>query len=98
MRNGKGQFATGNSGKVKGTINKNTKILRRSIGQFLVNNIGNVQEEYDELKPKDKLRFIADILPYVVPKMQTVQAESNTKVSGAITISWEEPTLPDPEN
>jgi len=47
------------------------------IKDFLTENLENFQEEFDNLDTKDKLKFIADILPYGLPKYQPMEIEKN---------------------
>ena len=42
---------------------------------FLKENLENFQEEFANLDTKDKLKFIADILPYGLPKYQPTEVE-----------------------
>jgi hypothetical protein len=63
----KGKQKTG--GKVKGSQNKTTKELRDLINQFVLNNIDSIQSDFDQLEPKDKLKFIDRMLNYILPKL-----------------------------
>lgn len=96
IRDSNGRFGPGNKAAVnKGPHKVSTKV-KESLVRFLEDNIDKVQESFDELRPLEKLQFIANILPYIVPKMSSIQSESNTKISGGINIRWTEPRLLDP--
>lgn len=95
-RNENGKFLPGNRAAAERGPNKVSTKVKQSLIQFLENNIDSVQESFNSLKHLEKLQFIANILPYVVPKMS--QSESNTKLSGGITIRWTEPRLLDSGN
>ena len=41
----------------------------------MVENLENFQEEFDNLDTKYKLKFIADLLPYGLPKYQPTEME-----------------------
>jgi hypothetical protein len=75
-------FQTGVSGnpngRPKGSRNKITVVLQDKISDFLSNNIESIQQEYDQLSPNEKLKFLANILPYVMPKMK--EAEEPVRV------------------
>jgi hypothetical protein len=64
-------MATGikTGGRTKGTPNKTTKELRDLINQFVCDNIATMQKDFDQLEPKDKLKFIDRMLNYILPKL-----------------------------
>jgi hypothetical protein len=70
-------FKKGNSGnpngRKKGVPNKITQDLRESLQSFLETNGANFQAIFDQLEPKDKIRYYIDLLPFVVPKLQSTQ-------------------------
>lgn len=90
-RNSKGMFLPGNKASVNRGPNKISSKVKDSLVKFLEDNIDKVQESFDELKPLEKLQFVANILPYVVPKLSSTQSETNTKLSGGIAIRWINP-------
>lgn len=94
-RDDKGKFSFGNPGKPKGAVSNASAKVKTAVVNFLERNTENIQETFDKLKPAEKMRFIADILPYATPKLSSIEADSNLNVSGGITISWEDPKLPD---
>lgn len=92
-RDEKGKFTTGNPGKPKGAmINASVKV-KQCVFDFLERNVESIQQSYDTLKPIEKLQFIANILPYALPKLSAIQSENETNITGGITIKWEEPNL-----
>jgi hypothetical protein len=93
-----GRFTNGNPGKPKGAASNASAKVKNAISKFLEDNIEKVQESFDTLKPIEKLQFIANILPYAVPKMSSIQSENETNLKGVIKIEWGEPDLPDPKN
>jgi hypothetical protein len=56
-------------GRQQGTPNKTTKELRNLINQFVCNNVDTMQKDFDQLEPKDRLRFIDRMLNYALPKL-----------------------------
>lgn len=90
-RNEDGTFGKGNPGKPKGAVTKISAKVRESIVNFLEANVDKIQEDFDKLQPKDRLQFVAEILPYATPKMASIQSETDLNVSGGITIRWEDP-------
>jgi hypothetical protein len=64
-------------GRTKGTQNKVTKHLRESITSFLENNFERLENDFELLTPKDRIKFYCDLLQYSLPKLQTVQLETD---------------------
>lgn len=61
-------------GRPKGAGNKvNTKV-KALITNLVENSFESVKLEFDQLEGRDKVRLWVDMLPYLVPKMQSVQA------------------------
>jgi hypothetical protein len=90
-RNSKGLFLPGNKASSNRGPNKISTKVKDSLAKFLDDNIDKVQESFDQLKPLEKLQFIANILPYIVPKLSSTQSENNTKLSGGLAIRWINP-------
>ena len=97
-RNGEGKFLPGNKASANRGPNKVSTKVRDALVKFLEDNIENVQTSFDKLKPLEKLQFVANILPYVVPKLSSIESEANVKHSGGINIRWSEPGLLDSRN
>lgn len=97
-RETKNQFQPGNKAAANRGPNRVSTKVKESIVNFLENNVDAIQESFDTLKAREKLQFIAEILPYATPKLSSVQSDNQTNVSGGITISWEEPKLSDPDD
>lgn len=70
-----GRFLPGNPGKPVGAIVKSTTKIKKALVDFLDLNMDRVQESFEELKPLEKLQFITAVLPYVIPKQQSIQSE-----------------------
>ena len=91
IRDESGRFGKGNPGKPKGAVVKVSVKVRESIVKFLEDNIDQVQEDFNTLKPKDRLQFISEILSYAAPKLSAVQTEHSGEVGHRIEITWNEP-------
>lgn len=74
-------FVKGKSGNIKGrkkgVPNKSTGQLREAIQMLIENNLSQVQAVYNDLEPKDKLKFLTDLLPFVLPKLQSSDIKAN---------------------
>lgn len=97
-RDEKGKFVDGNPGKPKGAMTNASVKVKQAVFDFLERNVESIQASYDTLKPIEKLQFIANILPYALPKLTSVQSDNNHKLSGGINIRWTEPRLLDTGN
>ena len=66
-------------GRPKGSVNKITHEIRESLQGFLETNGANFQAIFDQLEPKDKIRYYIDLLPFVIPKLQSTQLQVEDK-------------------
>ena len=63
-------FKTG--GRELGTPNKTTSELRRALKHIVDDELQNLQDNINELEPKERIELLIKLLPYVMPKVQTV--------------------------
>ncbi len=67
------------NGRPKGSKNKTSEAIREKILSLLENNLQNIETDLNELKPRERLRFIVSILPYAVPKLNNIiQQDTST--------------------
>lgn len=66
-----GKFETGNPGRPKGSKNKASGQIRDRIQTLFDTNFETIQEDLESLEPKDRLKFMTDLLPYLLPKLQS---------------------------
>lgn len=64
------KFEAGNPGRPKGAKNKTSGQIRDKIQTLFDDNFETIQEDLESLEPKDRLKFLTDLLPYLVPKLQ----------------------------
>ncbi len=60
-------------GRKLGSQNKATGSVRNAVQKFVDNNILQLQEEYDQLTPVDKLNFLEKLLKFVLPTLKSVE-------------------------
>ena len=58
------------SGRPEGSKNKSTQIIRESIQLIVENNIDSIQDSLDLMNPKEKMRFIIDLIKLVLPTLR----------------------------
>ena len=63
-------------GRPEGSKNKSTQKIRESIQLIVENNIESIQDSLDLMNPKDKMKFIIDLIKLVLP---TLRAEDEIK-------------------
>ena len=73
MRDDKGRFAEGNEGRPKGSVNKSSNEIRETFQLLLENNIEKIQEDLNELAPKDRIKLLLDLSNYILPKLRTTE-------------------------
>ena len=67
----KGQSGNPN-GRPEGVKNKSTQKIRESIQLIVENNIENIQESLDSMKPREKVKYIIDLIKLVLPTLRSV--------------------------
>lgn len=62
-------------GRQKGTLNRNTKDLRQWITAFIAANTEQIESDWQQLEPKERIQMFEKLLKYTLP---TLQATSST--------------------
>jgi hypothetical protein len=65
------KFENGNAGRPKGAVNKSTLLMKDRIQSLFDNNFEKIQEDLEALEAKDRLKFMTDLMPYLMPKLQS---------------------------
>lgn len=58
------------NGRPVGSKNKITSPLRKRVQDFLNDNWDNLQKDFEQLDPKDRVNFYEKLLQYGLPKLQ----------------------------
>tara|TARA_B110000037_G_C16841417_1_gene391943 strand:+ start:99 stop:341 length:243 start_codon:yes stop_codon:yes gene_type:complete len=64
-------------GRQKGTPNRMTKELRSVLKDVLFEELGEIKEKLDMLEPKERLELVIKLIPYVLPKVNSVSHTAN---------------------
>jgi hypothetical protein len=65
------KFENGNAGRPKGAVNKTTSLMKDRIQSLFDDNFEKIQEDLEALEAKDRLKFMTDLMPYLMPKLQS---------------------------
>lgn len=65
------KFEKGNPGRPKGAKNKSTQLMKDRIQALFDDNFDKIQEDLESLEAKDRLKFLTDLMPYLMPKLQS---------------------------
>ena len=70
---------TGNKygGRQKNTPNRVTKELRTLLKDILYQELEEIQERLELLKPKERLELLIKLMPYILPKVTTISHTTN---------------------
>ena len=66
-------------GRPLGAVNKTTQTLRNRLNLFVDRNFDDLQKEYNNLEPMQKMQMMVALLPYITPKLSAVSAELELK-------------------
>jgi hypothetical protein len=93
MRDDKGRFAEGNEGRPKGSVNKSSNEIREAFQMLLEDNLEKLQQDLNELAPKDRIKLLLDLSNYILPKLRTTEYKGeaqNITIDFSEDISFEE--------
>ena len=76
------------AGRPVGSTNKDVKELRCFISEFVDNNLSTIQNDFDQLEPKDRLMFIERLFQYTLPKLQAQSIEVGTPIEKMNLPEW----------
>lgn len=65
-------FSGNPNGRPIGAKDKNKTMLLEKIKDILTNNIDTIQEDLQCVEPKERLRFLIQLMNYVIPKQQSI--------------------------
>jgi len=60
-------------GRGQGTPNRLTKELRAALKEIIFQEFAALSDRMDKLEPKDRLELLTKLLPYVLPKVESVE-------------------------
>ena len=77
-------MATGikTGGRSIGTLNKDTAEIRNSFKNLIENNLEQIQKDFKELDPKDRIKAILDLAKFVIPLLKAVEVNDATNQNG----------------
>ena len=64
-------------GRQKGTPNRMTKEMRSVLKDILYQELEQIQERLDALKPRERVELLIKLMPYVLPKVTSVSHTTN---------------------
>ena len=66
--------AANRRGRPKGSKNKVGQDLRKLVADLLEQQFSKVQVDFEQLRPHQRVRMFAELLPFAIPKMKEVDA------------------------
>lgn len=66
-------------GRKAGTPNKSTQEMRDFMQAFLESKLDDLNEVFEQLKPKDKINALIKLLPYLMPKQMQMDVQATHK-------------------
>lgn len=85
-----GKFVPGNPGRPKGAKNRKTQKLREKINSFLDDKYEEIEEEFSQLSPKEKIDFYLKLLEYGLPKLSRTEVQEVSSLEELMMMPPEE--------
>lgn len=73
------------TGRKRGTKNRSTAELKTAFQNFLDANIEQMENDLQELTPKERIHVLLKLADFVLPRIQSVQSESE-ELDNRITV------------
>jgi hypothetical protein len=79
MRDNNGKFAKGNSGRPKGSKNKDISVFKKALKTGLIERLGDFFDllDSDNLPEKDRINAYLKALEFVMPKQQKIELDAD---------------------
>ncbi len=71
-------------GRQKGTPNKLTKEIRTVLKDLIYRELDEIQEHLDSLEPKQRIELVIKLIPYVLPKVDSISHSANEPLDWGI--------------
>ena len=71
-------------GRQKGTPNKLTKEIRTVLKDLIYRELDEIQEQLDSLEPKQRIELVIKLIPYVLPKVDSISHSANEPLDWGI--------------
>ena len=71
---------TRQNGRTQGSRNRTTKEIRETFKNLLESNLEQIQNDLNELEPKDRIMFLLKLSSFVIPTLRSIEVnEMNVK-------------------
>lgn len=67
-------------GRKKGTPNRMTKELRSVLKDLMFEELENLKEHLDTLRPKERIELIIKLMPFILPKVNNISHKVNEPI------------------
>ena len=64
-------------GRKKGTPNKLTKEIRTVLKDLIYKELDEIEEHLDSLEPNQRIEIVIKLIPYVLPKVESISHSTN---------------------
>jgi hypothetical protein len=64
-------------GRQEGTPNKLTKEIRTVLKDLIYKELDEIKEHLDSLEPKQRIELVIKLIPYVLPKVESISHSTN---------------------
>ena len=71
-------------GRQKGTPNKLTKEIRTVLKDLIYEELDEIKEYLDSLEPKQRIEIVIKLIPYVLPKVESISHSANEPLDWGI--------------
>ena len=63
-------------GRPMGSSNKSTEIVKKNVALLLENNIQIVQEDLDQMQPRDRVNALLQFMKFLIPTQKAIEVDN----------------------
>lgn len=68
-------------GRTKGSNNKVTLKIKEAFSDLLENNLSKLQDDLDELEPRDRLKMLIDLSGFILPRLKAIEIDNSEVIN-----------------
>ena len=69
------------NGRPKGKSNQVSERVKEAFSLLLEDNLKTLQDDFNKLKPNDRIRFMLELAGYIIPKLKATELTADLEIN-----------------